>query len=408
MTAPYGPLRIGGVTLTCPWEIATKTTADDTRQLTLNGQEAVTTFNRDITQGQLRARVEALGGYANTVVPVTFDGFPHLDGWYTCGTPGWDESTWHGTTVLEWTLDLTLTGRAGEVDVESRLIGGNRVHTSSAAPELWHGVPAAADAYQAGNGAPGWVDRPAETGTVRVYRSFPAGTDPRWTVPAARAMDGAPTLTVAGDPVTGLTCMDVPWQWVMSNGIVRVQPRGNAGAFRVSAWNGSSWGTEKVFDLKRAGVSLGMPAHVSVARNDRCELITRLTYSHSGSRSIVDLVVKRGGRHVAVVAVQSSVAGPWRLDDNGVSGTANNQLTASGYSTTTSNDADGNRWVIGTPQSAAAVGGFGFEQSTPNRVLSAYIGVIKGGGSAVAGDAAVDINSQYLGTPTESERVIRR
>ena len=102
------------------------------------------------------------------------------------------------------------------------------------------------------------------------------------------------------------------------------------------------------------------------------------------------------------------MAGAWRVDDNGAGGTVTDQLTAAGYIATTSNDADGDRWVMGTGVACAAAGTFGFVASTPAQALAAYIGCVRGGASPAAGDAAADINAQWLGTPAETEKVIQR
>jgi len=76
---PYGPLTVGRVTVNCPWEISTKTSAGGGRVVTLSGQSSSQTF-APLTQPQIRAQAEALLAYAGRTVPVVFSGFPHLDG----------------------------------------------------------------------------------------------------------------------------------------------------------------------------------------------------------------------------------------------------------------------------------------------------------------------------------------
>jgi hypothetical protein len=257
---PYGPLTIGRVTVTCPWEVSTKTGAAG-RVVTLSGQSASQTF-QPLTQPQIRAQAEALLAYAGQVVPVVFTGFPHLDGWYRVGSPGADESTWRDVTAIEWSLDLVSVGRDADVEIESQLAGGDRVHVTAATPELWHAPAGGATAYMAGSASPGWVDRVSVTGTVRVYRNLPADVNPRWGCRAANGLVGAAQIVVDGDLMTGVTCADTPHDWAISNGLIRVEPRTSVGTFRVTSRQASAWGTPKVFDVKRAGVSLG-PASVA-------------------------------------------------------------------------------------------------------------------------------------------------
>ena len=405
MTNPYGPLTVGRLVLTEPWEMAVK--SGDGKQLTLSGQEAVTTVASP-SQVQLRNRATALTDYAGRTVPVTFNGFPHLDGFYRVGSPGYTESTWRDETVIEWDCDLTLVGPAARVEFESRLVGGNRTHASAATPELWHAPPAGAKAYMVGSTSPGYVERVGETGTVRAYRALVAGGNPRWGSSVAGYLAGAATVTVDSALLTGLTSADTPGSWHLSNGLLRVGARGSAGTLTLTSYLTSSWGTPKVFDLKRNGVSLGAAQTVTVLRNDPSECVVRLTWDHSPARSTVDLSLKRGARHVAVTCQQSNVAGAWWVDDNGAGGTVTDQLTAAGYIATTSNDADGDRWVMGTGVACAAAGTFGFVASKPAQALAAYIGCVRGGALPAAGDAAADINAQWLGTPAESEKVIQR
>jgi len=404
---PYGPLTVGRVTVNCPWEISTKTSAGGGRVVTLSGQSSSQTF-APLTQPQIRAQAEALLAYAGRTVPVVFSGFPHLDGWYTVGSPGADESTWRAHTSIEWALDLVQVGRDADVEIESGLVGGNRVHVSAATAELWHAPAVGASAYMVGSSVPGFVDRVSATGTVRVYRALPAASNPRWGSPAVAALGGAAQVSVDGDVLTGATSADTPADWVVDNGLVRVQPRTSAGTFRVTSYLVSGWGTPKVFDVKRNGVSLGAASHVTVVRNDPCEVVVRLTWDHAPSRSTVDVAVKRGARHVSLTLQQANVAGPWRIDDNGAGGTVTDQLTAAGYIAATSNDADGNRWVIGTTVAASAAGTFGFAATTPASVLVGFVGVVRGGASPAAGDTAAQVNAQFLGTPGETERVISR
>ena len=96
------------------------------------------------------------------------------------------------------------------------------------------------------------------------------------------------------------------------------------------------------------------------------------------------------------------------MDDNGAGGTVTDQLTAAGYIASTTSDGDGNRWVIGTPLAAGAAGTFGLAASVAALSLPAYIGCVRNGASAASGDTAADVNSQFLGAPSETERTILR
>jgi hypothetical protein len=360
------------------------------------------------SQATSRDRVEGLLAYLDAVVPVTFTTMAHLNGWYRVTDVRVDESTWGTHTDTRWELSLDRVGAESETEVESRLTGGARTHASSAVPELWHAPAVGHDSYYVGTATPGFVDRVGADGTVRVYRSVPSSTSPRWACTVGEYLVGAATVTVSGVVRAGVTCPDTPASWTVSNGIIKVEPRTSTGTLLVTSYLTSGWGTAKAFDIKRGTTSLGAASHVTILRNDPCEVVVRLTWDHAPGKTMADVTLKRGARHVGLYVQQYAVASSLRVDDNAGGGTVSDQLTAAGYIASATSDSDGNRWVIGTTLAAGAAGTFGLSATTPAAALPAYIGCIRGGASPASGDAAADVNAQYLGTPTEAERLITR
>lgn len=401
----WGPLRVGRVTVTEHWQATEKTTNQGGRGLTLAGQEAAVVAG---TQTAARDRAEGLLAMLDTVQPVAFTHQSHRDGWYRVTSAQADETTWHDHTDVRWRLDLDRVGTDSEVEVESRLTGGNRAHASAAVAELWHAPAVGHSAYYVGASTPGYVDRVGADGTIRVYRSVPAATHPRWAVPVAAALAGAVSVTVDGTVLAGTTCRNTPTSWSLSNGLLRVEPRTSAGTLRVTSYLTAAWGTPKVYDLKRGATSLGAAQHVTVLRNDPCEAVIRLTWNHAPGRTVADLTLTRGARHVGIYAQQYAAPTALRIDDTLGAGTVNNQLTAAGYIALTTSDADGNGWVIGSAQASTAAGTFGLAATVAATGLAGYIGCVRANASAVAGDTAAQVNAQWLGTPAQAERVIAR
>lgn len=383
---------------------AVEEAAGDGRSVTMKAREWGTKLGHAVP----RTRGDGLLGHVGQVVPVAWGRQTHRDGWYRVDSAQAIEVTQDGGwSAVEWSTSLDLVGLDAEVEVESRLSGGNRVHASAATPELWHAPAAGAD-YLVGTSTPGYVDRVGEGGTVRVYRAIPASAHPRWSVPAAGALVGAVSVSVGGVVRTGLACPDTPASWALSNGVVRVEPRTSTGTLRVTSYLASSWGAPKVFDIKRGATSLGAAQHVTILRNEPCECVIRLTWAHSPGRTVADLTLARGARHVGVYVQQYAAPSALRIDDNGGGGTVDNQLSAAGYIASTTSDGDGNRWVIGSAVAATAAGTFGLAANVAGLGLPAYIGVVRGGASAAAGDGAAQVNAQWLGQPTQAERVIHR
>ena len=402
----WGNLQIGRLTLTEAPEASA--TSDPTNGWTVSvaGTEASAVL---ASQQAAKDRAESLLGYAGATVPCVWQDKTALNGWYTVTGPTTSEMTWNDSTLIPWTANLLRVGYDAEVEVESRLVGGNRLHSTSASPEIWHAPPVGADAYFVGATTPGSVTRTGADGAVTVYRALAAGVNPRWGVPSANYWHGAASITVNGTLRVGLTCPDTPGSWLLSNGIVQVQPRTSTGTLLVTSWlAGTGWGTTKAFDIKRGSTSLGAAQHVTLLRNDSCECVIRLTWNNAPGRTTADLSLKRGARHVGIHLQQYATSGSLRVDDNGAGGTVSDQLSAAGYITSTVNDADGDRWVIGSTLACTAAGTFGLAATTPALALPAFIGVVYGGAGAVSGDAAADIGAQYLGQPTETERVIHR
>jgi hypothetical protein len=403
--APYGTLQIGRLTLTEDLSVGDGS-GQDSRTLAVKGQEA--SEGAAGTQAGARARGEALMAYTGAVVPVSFSAQAHRDGWYRIASPSTEELTWADHTDVRWRVNLDRVGRDSEVEIESRLAGGNRSHASSATAELWHAPAVGHGTYYVGASTPGFVDRTSADGLVRCYRAIPAETHPRWAVPSASAMAGAASVTVGGNLLTGLTCDDTAHSWELSNGLLKVEPRDTTGTLILTSYLTSDWSTPKIFDLKRGSTSLGMPHHVTVLRNDPCEVVIRLTWDHAPGRTVCDLTLARGARHVGIYAQQYAAPSALRVDDNGGGGTVSDQLTAAGYIERTDADPGGDRWVIGTTVAASAAGTFGLQASVAAVGLAAYIGAVRAGGSAVSGDTAANINSQFLGYPAQSERMVRR
>ena len=147
---------------------------------------------------------------------------------------------------------------------------------------------------------------------------------------------------------------------------------------------------------------------MTILRNDFCECVIRLSWDHAPGRTVADLTLARGARHVGVYVQQYEASSSLRVDDTAGSGTVDDQLTASGYIELTTVDGDGNGWVLGSAQACTAAGTFGFAADVAALGLSGFIGCVRGGGSAQAGDTAAQVNAQWLGQPAQSERVVRR
>ena len=81
--------------------------------------------------------------------------------------------------------------------------------------------------------------------------------------------------------------------------------------------------------------------------------------------------------------------------------------SASGYVVASGDDADGNRATAGSARSFTAHANLGVSKAAVT-ALDFYLAAVVGGGSAVSGDAAIDVRNQYIGVLPELTMAIRR
>jgi hypothetical protein len=74
----------------------------------------------------------------------------------------------------------------------------------------------------------------------------------------------------------------------------------------------------------------------------------------------------------------------------------------------TANDAAGNRYVVGSARSFTGDTTNGGFTKSATTTLDFYIGVELNGSSAVSGDAAADLQAQYIAAMAEKVGVVRR
>jgi hypothetical protein len=74
----------------------------------------------------------------------------------------------------------------------------------------------------------------------------------------------------------------------------------------------------------------------------------------------------------------------------------------------TANDADGNRYVLGSARSFSGNSGTGVISKNATPRFDYMIGLELAGTSAVSGDTGADLLAQYLGSPSETIVAVKR
>lgn len=394
---------------------------DNEGNLSLAGQEssppstvALVTF----LHGQINAMQTGM------VIPVTFRDKSSRDGFYQIGNV--DMTALGGTTTAtttselknyqgevataDWTISLIRGGAHTEVDLQSRLTGAVRLNDYAQAGERWHAPAIGHYSYQTGlTDVSSWVDRTSADGTVRVYRGIPTGAQPKWGCTPTNYFGGrcriTDTLEVSTEnELEGVNRQLSTTGWTLSNGLVNVTGTASPGIIDVQSYSGGAYHSN-TWNIQRNAVNLQAWQSVTILRNTFEHCIIRLTANivNAPGRVTVDLSLRRGSRFVEAYMQSSSSAtlglGPV---------VSQGSTLGTGWVIYNSNDANGNKPIVGSARSFTgnvATGGFTKASVTS---MDFYIGAVISATSPASGDAAADLQNQYIGTLPESTYIVRR
>jgi hypothetical protein len=345
------------------------------------------------------------------VIPVTFRDKAELDGYYTVETAS-SELTDHQSEISKssWTIELNKCGTHTEIDLQSRLTGAVRANDFSQSGERWHAP--AINHYSYFTGATdisSTVNRTSADGTIVVYRGIPTGVHPRWGCTPTNYLLGrvrlTDTLLVSSENEVEGCCHRLSTTgWSLSNGLVNVAPTASAGVIDVQSYSGGAY-RSNLIRIQRNGVDVQTWQSVSIIRNTAEQVIIRLTANivSAPGRVTLDLNLRRGSRFVEGY-LQSSSSTTLKV----VCATTTASTAGTGYVVKTSNDANGNRMIIGSARSHTADTTTGGISKASVTALDFYIGAVISATSPASGDAAADLQAQYIGTLPESTYYVKR
>lgn len=375
------------------------------------------------TIADAKALRQQLNGYVSNgdeeIVPVTWSEDSSVDGFYR--VTGVSVGTVPASLVANWftfSLDLERIGGFAGPLMETVIVGAVRtnVHaiTSPNAVAVV-GVPDdALEFHDTADPAAGDVfTRTAAEGPVRLVKSDTYtrrqtfALDPAdWYIGAARIEIGSPYRTVVGQQIPAERDT-----WRLSNGLVRMRP--NENGFGLSCFDGTTWSPETIFTGTVGGSSLGgtvLATSLRVLRNSPEECIIRLPVAIPSAlagalgvgtiRVDIDLAVRRGERTIRVFLASTEAE---EFGVEAVNTTASTALT--GGIRATSNDSNGDRFVLATPQTVTndlTQGGFAL--SSPEATFAYAVGFEVGGSGAATDDVAQQLAFQYHAA--HSERVV--
>jgi hypothetical protein len=397
----WGDLTIGRIPLRETF-VATESGGDG-RGLDLEGQESYP----PLTRAQVIARHDGINALvAGQVIPVTFTDKPERNGYYTVKTSSSTYTEYLGEVVTaDWKVSLDRVGSDAETDLQSRLTGAVRLNDFSLTGERWHAPPIGHYGYYTGSTNATTMTRTGADGAMTVYRSVPANTSPRWgCAPTAYLVGRVKATTTGSQEVYGADVPLAATGWSLTNGLVNVTTSASA-TLDVQAYTGGAYHS-KLWNVSVAGSASSITSWdgATLLRNDPEMCILRLVKGLNPGRATLDLSLRRGSRFVEgyLQIGTSATLAAYRSTLE-----TNTSFAASGYVTATANDADSNRFAVGSARSFTAHTNGGVTKSTATS-LDFWIGVAAGGGSAVSGDAATDLRNMYIACMPEAVYGVRR
>lgn len=382
------------------------------------------------TQTDVNVLREQMLGYADNpdeeVVPVTWSIDSRVDGFYrVLGVQVSENPNHRKSRHVPYQVELERVPGFASPLFESVLVGALRTNAHSITTtnsQPWHAYPTAVAGYDAGLGGTRTyqtLNRDSADGDIRwLYEnqvtSAPGFYDatPIWYLAPANWYVGAATIEVGATlrKVVGRQITNLPTDWRLSNGFVRVTPVAGSQNFDVSHFDGATWETAKRFEFRP--LSLTDPPHaVTVLRNSAVESVVRCSYvlevvNDRLEAVNVDFGLRRGSRTVTVVISASATAAA----QYGIGRTVSEASTAlTGGIRATADDVGGNRFFLTSSKAFTSDLTVGRITATASvTLMDVGIGMAIGGSTAVAFEREQDQIYQYMAAQSESVSVVGR
>ena len=360
------------------------------------------------------------------IVALTWTEDPTVNGFYRQLDADIDADDYalNDTGLYEFTATLERIGGSSRVEFQSLLTSVlvvNQHDLLDTEVKPWHSPPVGALAYDTGDTSPTAHTRVTEDGTIPVIIDLDVEVDPTWSVEPADFYKGGAKLFVESRLRTGLDAPNKPADWLLSNGQIRFSPGTTSGdsngRILMQVWDGSAWSTAKAFAvLYNETTAVPRWHYLTIVRNTPELVIVRLVRDAEESpatthRHTLDIALRRGARYATFNYHFSGAGVPWKVQRETAEATT--AITPTGGSSVaairaTSNDADGDRFVLGTQHDTTQDNTQGGLSFTNTRFYSFFIGSEITGSSAAANDQADAITLQYMGAVYEQVRAVPR
>lgn len=287
------------------------------------------------TQAVTNARQRQIVGMKDQLVPVVWTP-GEINGFYRVTEASCDiVYVTASRSAMRFSFSLEFVSHAP--DFESLLVGAQVPNDHGITGQPWW-APGANTSLDVDSAST--VIRAGEDGNTTVHLLNAGVTSGRRRMPPSTFYDNAVTVTV-GDVVVGTHAPNV-WDWSLSNGLVKVSNDGvSLTTFLLAVydagWESKRWRTQVdavAWDMQSVSVVANSPQFGAV----------KFTGTVGGERVTLTLSLRRGSRLVVGV-IQARSAHLWNVGPS----TAEAATAISGGIHATVNDAAGNRFVAGSP-----------------------------------------------------------
>lgn len=397
--ATYQTIRLGRLTLREDFSVS----ESSDNKISLTGRESMGA-NGARTRLQVEQRRDDVNALIGDLVAVKFTDKPTLDGFYYVTESNAELTEWDGVwAIMNWTMALVRCGYVNTVDIESRLSGAiTRVNDFTVTGARFHAPAVNAKAYYTGPTIPIYIDRVGSDGTVRVYQSLAQGINPRWGCTVADYEKGRVRFIDSdGLERSGVNFEVSAGSWELNNSLIRLTPGSAGNALDVAAWASGAW-SGKTWDILygTSPVTVGTADYVSVLDNTYESITIRLVKDLVPGRMMIDLTLRRGSSVVEMYIQHEYSTTLTVKRATVVAGTS-----GTGYIAATAADGAGMKSIVGSARTFTADAPNHAITKTTTATLDAFIGVTM---SAAAGNAPADVYAQFIGSPAELVRGIRR
>lgn len=351
----------------------------DISRLGMSGNQITILGDLDGTAEVVETQVEQLLGHADsgdeTFVPVVWDApDSRLNGYYrVLGVDAETQLRRPSASSYPFRIELERVQDYASPRFESVIVGGKRASSNGAlvTPRPWHGIPNTAVGYDVPIEVGAGDVLTGETGSIQIFSESPGGANylfngrPSWYLAPEDWYDAASTIFVNYKVVVGRRTLNLPLNWILSNGLVRIRPRTLGFGFHLERWVSGNWESRGIWEVGQLQGSSGssfaffpLPYAISILRNDPACATIRLSSQvaswGAGVRRRIahtDLSLRRGSLTVAVtvstqdtgqrIAFRSPISFASQVNGQDITADISSSIAACGTSNTVKSNESG-------------------------------------------------------------------